>query len=226
MKTIKFLIALLVTLALIYVLDNRWVIKGSPIPPFGKFLDPVNGFWQNIDPTEFKPESFDVAGLNGPVTVTYDSLLIPHIFANNDEDLYLAQGYVTAVHRLWQMEFQTHAAAGRISEILGAGPEGRILDYDRGQRRLGMVYGAQHAHDQMMKNETSRMIVEKYTEGINQYIASLSYKDLPVEYKLLDYKPEPWTTLKCALLLKSMAQTLNMGDKDIEMTNALKLFGK
>lgn len=226
MKTIKFLSALLLTVALIYLLDNRWVIKGSPIPPFGKFLDPVNGFWQNIDPSEFKSESFDVAGLSGPVSVTYDSLMIPHIFANNNEDLYFAQGYVTAVHRLWQMEFQTHAAAGRISEVLGAGPEGRILDYDRGQRRLGMVYAARHAHEQMMQNETSRMIVEKYTEGINQYIASLSYKDLPVEYKLLDYKPEPWTTLKCALLLKSMAQTLNMGDKDIEMTNALKLFGK
>jgi penicillin amidase len=226
MKTIKFFISLVVCLALIYGLDNRWVIKESPIPPLGKFLDPLNGFWQNIDSKDFNTQEFDVAGLKDNVVVTYDSLLIPHIFANNNEDLYLTQGYITAAHRLWQMEFQTHAAAGRISEILGVGPEGRILDYDRGQRRLGMIYGAQRAHDLMMENETARMIVEKYTEGINQYISSLSYKDLPVEYKLLDYKPEPWTTLKCALLLKSMAQTLNMGDKDIEMTNALKLFGK
>src|SRR5690606_40592021 len=49
---------------------------------------------------------------------------------------------------------------------------------------------------------------------------------LPLEYKLMEYEPEPWTVLKCGLLLKSMAQTLNMGDKDIEMTNALKLYGK
>lgn len=225
MKTFKFLISLLLCAGLIYVLDNRWVIKNSPIPPIGKFLDPLHGFWQNIDSKNFTAQELDVTGLTDKVVITYDSLLIPHIFASNNEDLYLTQGYVTAAHRLWQMEFQTHAAAGRISEILGSG-EGRILDYDRGQRRLGMVYAAQHAHDLMMENETSRMIVEKYTEGINQYIASLSYRDLPVEYKLLDYKPEPWTTLKCALLLKSMAQTLNMGDKDIEMTNALKLFGK
>lgn len=226
MKTFKFLISLLICLGLIYVLDNRWVIKGSPIPPFGKFLDPMHGFWQNMDSKNFKTDELDVRGLTDKVVVTYDSLLIPHIFAANNEDLYLTQGYVTAAHRLWQMEFQTHAAAGRLTEILGSGPEGRILDYDRGQRRLGMVYAAQHAHEMMMENETSRMIVEKYTEGINQYIASLTYKELPVEYKLLNYKPEPWTTLKCALLLKSMAQTLNMGDKDLEMTNALKLFGK
>lgn len=226
MKTVKFLVSFVICAALIYGLDNRWVIKNSPIPPMGKFLDPMHGFWQNIDSKDIKSQELDVTGLNDKVIVTYDSLHIPHIFASNNEDLYLTQGYVTAADRLWQMEFQTHAAAGRISEILGVGPEGRILDYDRGQRRSGMVYGGQHAHDLMMENETSRMIVEKYTEGINQYIASLSYEDLPIEYKLLDYKPEPWTTLKCALLLKSMAQTLNMGDKDIEMTNALKLFGK
>lgn len=226
MKPIKFFFSLPICLALIYTLDNRWVINGSPVPPLGKFLDPLNGFWQNIDSKDFKPQELEVTGLTDQVIITYDSLLIPHIFANNNEDLYLTQGYVTAMHRLWQMEFQTHAAAGRLSEILGAGPEDRILDYDRGQRRLGMVYGAKHAHDLLMENETSRKVVEKYTEGINQYIVTLRYKDLPVEYKLLDYKPEPWTTLKCALLMKSMAQTLNMGDKDIEMTNALKLFGK
>jgi penicillin G amidase len=227
MRNARFFISLIATVLLIFLLNNSWQVGATRIPPLGKFLDPFHGFWQNIESKdETGPKELNITGLKAPVTVVYDSLMIPHIFASNDEDLYLAQGYVTAGHRLWQMEFQTHAAAGRISEILGEGPNGRILDYDRSQRRLGLGFGAERALKLMLQNEHARITAEKYTEGINQYIASLDYSELPLEYKLLDYAPEDWTPLKCALLLKSMAQTLNMGDKDIEMTNALKLFGK
>jgi penicillin G amidase len=227
MKITRFIISALLTVLLIYGLNNRWQVGATPVPPLGKLLDPFHGFWQNIETsTPIPPAELKLSGLRDKVTVVIDSMLIPHIFASNDEDLYQAQGYITAMHRLWQMEFQTHAAAGRLTEILGEGPEGRILDYDRGQRRLGLGYGAQQAYDAMKDNPLAHVTVEHYTTGVNQYIASLSYKDLPFEYKLLDYKPEEWTPLKTALLLKSMAQTLNMSDKDIEMTNALALFGK
>ncbi|HYG18061.1 MAG TPA: penicillin acylase family protein, partial [Ohtaekwangia sp.] len=223
MKVFKFTVCLIITLLLIYGLNNSWQLDPTRLPPLGKFMDPFEGFWQNIESEDGTiSEVLHIPGLKEKVTVVFDSLAIPHIFATNDEDLYLAQGYITARHRLWQMEFQTHAASGRLSEIIGSEA---ILNYDRGQRRLGMVYGAEKAREAMEADPVSRMMVEKYTEGINHYISSLSYEDLPFEYKLLDYRPEPWTSLKCALLLKSMAQTLNMGDKDMEMTNALKLFG-
>jgi len=163
-----------------------------------------------------------LAGLKDEVSVVYDSTLIPHIYAKSEGDLFFAQGYITAKHRLWQMEFQTHAAAGRISEIIGPA----ALDFDRGQRRLGMVYAAQNSIEEMEKDSTVKMIAHRYSEGINAYINSLTYENLPLEYKLLDYYPEPWTPLKSGLLLKYMAKTLNIGDKDFEMTNALKLFGK
>lgn len=227
MRTLKFFTSLIITLLLIYVLDNRWVIGGNPVPALGKFLDPFHGFWQNLENTSPKePNAFDLPGLAGEVTVAFDSIGIPHIFAGNDEDLYYTQGYVTAADRLWQMEFQTHAAAGRVSEITGPGKGDVILNYDRGQRRHGMVYAAENALRAVNENPVSKMMVDRYTAGINDYIKSLEYNTLPFEYKLLNYTPEPWTPLKCALLLKSMAQTLNMGDKDIEMTNALKLYGK
>jgi penicillin G amidase len=138
MRILKTGLSFLITLLLVYSLDRGWTLA-SPIPPLGKFLDPFHGFWHNAESSKPKDRALSMKGLMEPVTVTYDSVGIPHIFAKNDDDLYQAQGYVTAMDRLWQMEFQTHAAAGRISEIVGPA----ALDFDRRQRRLGMVYGAQ-----------------------------------------------------------------------------------
>lgn len=226
MRIVKFLASLVTTIALVILFDNRWVIGANPVPPLGKFLSPFQGFWNNLEPDDASaPDPLSHSLVNDSITVVYDTLAIPHIFAKNDMDLYFAQGYVTARDRLWQMEFMTHAAAGRVSEIAGAGPNGVILDYDRGQRRLGMVYAAKHALEALQLNQDEMIMVEKYTEGVNAYISSLSYETLPFEYKLLDYRPEPWTALKCALLLKSMAQSLCMSDKDMENTNVLKMFG-
>lgn len=223
MQVIRFSVSLVITLVLIYLLNNNWNISNTPIPPLGKFLDPYHGFWQNIEEAdEWSHDELDIPGLQAPVSVVYDSLLIPHIFASNENDLYLAQGYITAKHRLWQMEFQIHAASGRISEIIGEA----ALDYDRRQRRLGMIYGAEHAIESMMKDPKVENVLTQYTKGVNMYIESLDDADLPFEYKLLNYKPEPWTPLKMGLLLKNLSQTLNMGENDFEMTNALKLFGK
>jgi penicillin G amidase len=87
-------------------------------------------------------------------------------------------------------------------------------------------FAAKQSLESLADNQDALIMVEKYSEGINAYIQSLNYKSLPFEYKLLNYWPEPWSPLKCMLLSKSMAQTLNMGDKDMEMTNALKLFGR
>lgn len=222
MKVFKFLISLIISLLLVYLLNTKLSVRGISIPPLGKFLSPFHGFWQNSEPSDFTPPALlEIPSLKNKVTVVYDSQAIPHIFANNDHDLYLAQGFVTAQHRLWQMEIQTHAAAGRVSEIVGE----VALDNDRAMRRLGMVYGAEQALKAMLANDTARQMVEAYTAGVNAYIETLTDRTLPFEYKLLDYKPEPWTTLKCALLLKNMCKTLSMGDKDIEMTNALTLYG-
>jgi penicillin amidase len=221
MKLLKVGVSLIITVSLIYFLNRSWNF-GSPIPALGKFLNPFTGFWQNAETQNPNPETLSLKGLTDEVSILYDSLLIPHVFAKNDEDLYFAQGYITAKNRLWQMEFQTHAAAGRISEIIGAA----ALDYDRTQRRRGMIYAAENALNVMESDPIAKAMVTSYTRGINQYIESVRDKDLPLEYKLLNYRPEPWTNLKCALLLKNMALTLNFGDKDIEMTNALKLFDK
>ncbi|MCA6405619.1 MAG: penicillin acylase family protein, partial [Cytophagales bacterium] len=221
MKFLKPILSLAITVALVVFLNKSWNF-GSPIPPLGKFLDPFHGFWKNAKTSEVENESISLSGLTDKVSIVYDSALIPHIYAANDNDLFAAQGYITAKNRLWQMEFQTHAAGGRLSEIVGKA----ALDFDRTQRRLGMVYAAENAAESMESNRIAKAMVESYTKGVNAYIQSLDYEALPIEYKLLGYEPELWTNLKSGLLLKYMAKTLNMGEKDLEMTNALKLFGK
>ena len=221
MKIFKFLSSLLVTAGLLYALS----IKLGKTPPLGNFLSPTTGFWKNAEPQDSrKVTHLDIKGLHKQVTVAYDEAQFPHIFAQNNHDLYFAQGYITAQHRLWQMEFQTYAAAGRLSEILGTNPA--VQDYDRTARRKGMVFAAENAIAAMQQQPELMEIISAYTEGVNAYIQSLSQAQLPFEYKLLGYQPEPWTNLKIALLLKYMANNLSFGEKDLQNTNALALFGR
>jgi len=217
MKYLKLLFSFALALGIFFTLNNKF---GS-IPPLGKFLNPYSGVWQNEADESISGE-ISIPGLKDKVTVHYDAQLIPHIFAQNDLDLYRAQGYITAKHRLWQMEFQTYAAAGRLSEILGE----NALTYDRQERRRGMVYGAEQAIKKMSEDTESMGFTEAYVDGVNSYINQLKSKDFPVEYKLLNYKPEAWSTKKNALLLMYMTKMLAGGDEDIENTNALRLFGK
>jgi penicillin amidase len=217
MKIVKFIASILLCAALFYV--GQFGL-GS-LPPLGKFINPTSGFWQN-DRSETSGEITALGGLSQKVHIHYDAQLIPHIFAENDLDLYRAQGYITAKHRLWQMEFQTYAAAGRVSEIVGPA----AIAYDRGQRRKGMVFGAENALDEMLKDQVLAARIEAYSEGVNAYIDQLQPKDYPVEYKLLNYAPEPWQPLKSGLLLMYMTDMLAGGDADLENSNFVSLFGK
>src|SRR3569833_89411 len=100
------------TMGLIYALQT----KIGDIPPLGKLLNPGSGFWQNAESKNIATEELTLEGLQGKVIIRYDEHRIPHIFAENDHDLYYAQGYVTAHDRLWEMDIQTRSAAGRLSE--------------------------------------------------------------------------------------------------------------
>jgi len=219
MKLVKLLFTLILSGTLFYVLDN----KTGGLPPIGRLIDPFTGFWQNATsvPLEYT-ETVDIPGLSGNVTVKYDSNLVPHIFAGNDQDLFAASGYIIARHRLWQMELITHNAAGRLSEIIGPA----TIEADRLQRRIGMRTSAEKVLQEWQNNPEIRNMLESYANGINAYIRSLEYKDYPLEYKLLDYAPEEWTPLKSALLLKYMSKMLTLRESDLENTNFINTFGQ
>jgi len=200
MKWIKFILSFALGIALIILLNS----SHGNIPPLGKFFDPFNGFWRNNATQDDLPETLHINGLDEPVTIVWENRRVPHIFAQNNHDLFFAQGFITARDRLWQMEFQTHAAAGRLSEIVGE----RTVEYDRFFRRIGMVQAAEAALTKMLENSDTRIVLEAFSEGVNAYINSLKPRDFPLEYKILNYQPEPWTPLKSAYLLKSMAWDL------------------
>lgn len=214
MRVKGLIISLLVTLALILALNHRW---GS-VPPLGAFFSPQQGFWRNAEPVNGNISgNLDIKGLNHPVRVLLGPRMVPHIFAADDRDGYVVQGYVTAMYRLWQMEMQVRAAAGRLSEVIGPA----TLNFDRLQRRKGMVTAARNSLAAMEADSVTRNMLDGYTQGVNAFIATLDYRSLPLEYKLLDYKPEAWTNLKCALLLKYMSDELTGSTNDLENTNAL-----
>ncbi|MBH8560281.1 penicillin acylase family protein [Hymenobacter negativus] len=216
---IKAILALAACLTLVWVLNT----KQGNLPPFGKLLSPYRGFWQNGERPEDFPaqQKLEIAGLQQPVTVRYDDRRVPHIFAQNDHDLYLAQGYLTARDRLWQMDFVAHVAAGRLAEIVG--PE--RLETDRFFRRMGLGFGAQKSVAAVLADPVTRVVAQSYSDGINAYINSLTPATYPFEYKLLDYAPEPWEPLKSALILKYMAFDLTGRSDDLRMSNALRKYG-
>ncbi len=226
MRVVPFLICAVTTIGLIMLLNTQLTISGSKTPRFGAFFSPQQGFWQNA---ESENASFDASlifpDLSGRVEVYFDKRLVPHIYAEQENDAYFVQGYLHAKFRLWQMEFQTHAAGGRLSEIMGekAGTTD-FLRIDRFFRRIGMVYGAEQSLKELEANETTKKELDSYTAGVNSYISTLRSEYYPLEYKLLNYAPEPWTNMKTCLFLKYMSFDLAGSDNDFEMTNALSHF--
>ncbi len=208
---------LLIAVALI--LTWAMSIRLGTIPPVGHFFNPFAGFWQNMEAAGVPDLEITSEELQSGVVVRYDDRGVPHIFAENDYDLYFAQGFVTARDRLWQIDFQSRAAAGRISEIIGP----QALDYDRAQRRLGMVYGAEANAEAMMDDPRTANMIQAYADGYNAWIDQLAPEDYPVEFKILDYEPEPFTPLHSGLLLMNMSQTLTSGTRAQAQTHARAL---
>src|SRR5437773_3176132 len=137
-------------------------------------------------PTAFgQPGSTSIAisGLKSKVTVRRDARSIPYIEASSEADLYFAQGYVTASDRLWQMDLMRRLARGETAEIFGKA----VLDEDRRWRRFNFAKVAEENLEYL--SPALRAGLNDYARGVNAYIESLDDKSLPVEFRVLQYKP-------------------------------------
>jgi penicillin amidase len=127
-----------------------------------------------------------LAGLSAPVTIRRDTHGVPHIDAANQDDLFVAQGYVTAQDRLWQMDLYRRNAKGELAEVFGA----RAANHDVAQRVLGFGKMARRIYANLPADDRRR--IDDYARGVNLFIAQHP-NDLPAEFRLLRYKPKPWT---------------------------------
>ena len=110
---------------------------------------------------------------------------VPHIYADNEHDLFMAQGFVQAQDRLWQMEANRRLAAGRLSEVIGQ----EAVEVDRLLRTLGVMRAAER--ELASCDASSMKILRAFSQGVNAFIDSRKNR-LPVEFRLLGLTPEPW----------------------------------
>lgn len=125
-------------------------------------------------------------GISAPVTVRRDQHGVPHIEAASQEDLFVAQGYITAQDRLWQMDAYRRNANGELSEVMGSS----LLRHDKMQRLQQFRNVAHRIYSNLPQDDRARL--EAYARGVNLYIAQ-HQDSLPPEFRLLHYKPTPWS---------------------------------
>ena len=116
----------------------------------------------------------------------------------------------------------TRATEGRLSEVMGP----LTLAFDKSRNRSLIETTAQNAVIAWSKHPESMKLLQRYVDGVNAYISQLKPADYPVEYKLLDFKPELWTVKKSALVYSSMADVLCGRSDDLESINSLAVLGR
>jgi penicillin G amidase len=146
--------------------------------------------------------SLSVKGLSAPVKVTRDTHGVPAIEAASLEDLFYAQGYITAQDRLWQMDIMRRFAAGELSEILGED----TLKIDREQRILGLRAAAKQSL--AMVGPRDRLYFDAYARGVNAFIEAHANR-LPLEFRILKYRPKLWQAEDSIVIANQMVKDLN-----------------
>lgn len=182
------------------------------------------GVWAVRRPFPQVDGELTLAGLDAPVTVLRDEWGVPHLYGDSTTDLVMAQGWVHAQDRFWEMDVRRHLTAGRLAELFGEAQ----LDTDRFLRTMGWRRVAAQEYD--LLTDESRAVLDAYAAGVNAYIDGRSPGELSLEYTVLgltgtDVTIEPWTPVDTLAWLKAMAYDLRANsDEEIErvrLTTAL-----
>ncbi|OQY03912.1 MAG: hypothetical protein B6I20_04020 [Bacteroidetes bacterium 4572_117] len=149
----------------------------------------------------------NLEGLHDKVEVYFDEWGIPHIYALNRHDAYLALGYVHAQERLFQMEMLRRVASGRLAEILGED----LVETDKFFRSIGLKKAAKETKNEYFNDYDSVPLAAKaYIDGVNQYINNGS---LPIEFLLIGIPKQEYTVEDMYMIIGYMAYTFEPGFK-------------
>lgn len=192
------------------------------------FLGYLNFIWVPQTAKKSFPQTngeLKLSGLDGPVDVYRDKMGVPQIYASTPHDLFMAEGYIHAQDRFWQMDFWRHIGSGRLSEMFGKSQ----VSSDSFLRTLGWRQLAEQEY--AMLGPESKSMLDAYSDGVNAYISTRQPVELSLEYAILTgvlnrgYKVEPWTPVHSLTWAKAMAWDLrgNMG-AEIERAILMKNF--
>lgn len=160
-----------------------------------------------------------INGISDSVEIYRDRFGVPHIVADNESDLYFALGYTHAQERLWQMDLYRRIAEGRLSEIFGKD----VLEYDKLFRTIGINKSAARFYQNL--SERSKNILLSYCDGVNEFISNHN-KNLPLEFDVLNYKPDYWKPEHSLMLIRLMGWELNLSwYTDFTFGEIVKKFG-
>ncbi len=193
------------------------------LPPLGRFLDPVHGVWAVAARAELPTEAAArIPGLTSAVDVRYDDRGVPHVFAKSTDDAYRALGYVHARDRLFEMEMQTRAVAGTLSELAGA----RALPLDRQARGQALAWSAEQSFAKVDPASLAGRAMASYADGVNAFIDHMTPADVPFEYHLLGRTPMRWLPVYTAYLQARMGLTLAYSEGELQRAEVEALVGK
>lgn len=222
MRHAGWLISGIITILITLLLNGNLTLS-SDIPPLGKLLNPQSGVWANGESTDdYKDETISLEGLDGEIRIIYNERKVPHIFASTMSDALLAQGYVEARDRQFQLEFIYRFASGQLSEVLGE----RTIELDKQQRRKGLPLAAKNTIRGWQQFPENFRLIENYVKGLNLWLENVPEENLPVEFKLIGIPSSDWSVEKCAYVQKWMSDVLCGRSSDIEMTNLINALGE
>ena len=219
MRFARIIFPALIALVLVYTGAN----SVGPAPALGRFLDPVTGVWAVAATAQLPREaSAQLAGLGAGVEIIYDDRGVPHIFAATREDAVSALGYVVARDRLFQLELQTRATAGTLTELVGA----TALPVDRFQRSLAMAWSADREWEAADKSSSGARMLRAYADGVNGWIDGMGPRDLPLEYRLLSAQPMRWEAVHSLYITRRMGYTLTYSSHELWRHRVVELVGE